>query len=86
MAAIGYETHPFGVLLWPDIAAALICTGEATVEPGAGEHTVTPTTAALHAPEPDDALEPFWECPSGPPRGNTDKIVPEAVLPSRETC
>ena len=33
-----------------DLAAAVTCTGEATVAPGAGEQTVTPTVAAVHGP------------------------------------
>ena len=31
-----------------DLAAALTCTGDATVVPPAGEHTVTPLIAAVH--------------------------------------
>ena len=33
-----------------DLAAAVTCTGDATVAPGVGEQTVTPTVAAEHAP------------------------------------
>ena len=39
-----------------DLAAAVTCTGEASLEPAIGEQTVTPVVLAVHVPEVADTV------------------------------